>query len=297
MSTTFTNFASQIIKATTGKNFIEQLDTRAQAKTLTNRAMATLGLWGEGAVLDAIDTATFDGLKVGEKLEIAMSPETQACHPALIKSIHLVGNDIVVNGAANLFTYPQAEEVVRGVANFLRSTNAKNVIMGGIPNGCDAWFLPKNGAPISLSAFGMVSVLPFEGYLLARDLVTGGGFYLTPEYIGKCSMSRQYWSQFYSPANETYVASFSHRVRDGYLYATLRCGANTVVEAWNVRPLLQNRKIETNALPVRPEWVSTWGTEMVGPVDQCNAIAMVSPNAQCITFYGMAAPTATTPRT
>src|SRR5687767_11229216 len=106
MTTNNRTTATQAINARTAKDFIEQLTQ--QAKTLRNRHMAYLGLWGQGAVLDTIgglgNLDRLEALKVGEKLELAASPETHACNPTFIKSIHLVGDQIVCNGDQNLFT-------------------------------------------------------------------------------------------------------------------------------------------------------------------------------------------------
>lgn len=283
--------AIQLIKATNVQGFIEKL--QGHADKLNNRTMAYLGLWNDGAVLDTVgQVERFEGLKIGDKLEIMMSPDTRALNPALIKSIHLVGDDIVVNGAENLFMYVQAEEIIRAVASFLRTTGATNVIFGGVPSGIGSWLLPKVGTPVALSSFGWGSVLPFEGHLIARDIVSGGCYFLAPEQLKGYQLGRRFWTQIYTPVADRQVVNFGHRVRDGYLYVTLRHGMNTIVEAWDLRPLLQNKKIVANIVEVKPEWQTFWGADIIGPVLQGNALALVSSNLNGVTFYGMAAPTA-----
>jgi hypothetical protein len=286
-----TGVAKQLIKATSAKSFVTELMTHA--KTLSGRSIAYLGLWNEGAVLDV--TGVYDSLptlKVGDQLEITMSPETRAVAPCLINSVHLVGDEIVVNAAENLFTYVQAEEIVRAIAGFMRETNMTSILFGGLPSGQGSWILPRTGAPICLSSFGLGWVLPYEGMLLSRDLVSGACVMLSLENVKAHKLARHNWTSFWSPSNEMYVVSMGHRVRDGYLYVTMRHGQKTIVEAWNLRALTKGGKVETKSVNLRPEWGFTWSSDLLGPVEAGHAIAVLSHDTHGIHFYGVDAPRA-----
>lgn len=288
MTNTGTGSAIQVIKAATADTFLAELN--AMSSKVTNRAMAYLGLCNEGAVLDTVPNSdSVMGLKVGEKLELACSPETLACAPCYIKSIHWAGNNIICNASENLFTYPQAEKIIRGVAAFLKTTGANDVILGGNPTGCGSWLLPEKGAPVCLSTFGWASVLPYQNYYICRDTVSGGCYCLNPDNIQRGNYGRQYWTRFYTPTAGVMVANFGHRIRDHHLYVTLRTGMNTSVEVWDLRPILNNKPVTTTAINMKPEWKMTWGTEIVGPCETGNTLAIASNNTTGITFYGVQA--------
>lgn len=285
-----TGVAKQLIKATTAKMFVTEL--MAHAKTLNGHSIAYLGLWNDGAVLDV--TAVYDSLgalKVGDQVEITMSPETRAANPCLINSVHLVGEDIIVNGAENLFTFVQAEEIVRAVAGFMRETGMTSIIFGGMPSGQGSWMLGRTLSPVCLSSFGLGWVLPYEGMLLTRDLVSGACLMLSVDMVKGHKLGRQHWVSFWAPTSEMFVVGFGHRVRDGHLYVTLRHGMTTVVEAWNLAGLAKGGKVATTHVALRPEWGFSWTNDLLGPVHG-NAVAVLAHDTHGIRFFGVDAPRA-----
>lgn len=279
---TMTGTAKQIIKATDWNTFINQLTS----SNIDFRQMAYFGLWEQGAVLDVVDNFdSISGLKVGEKLEISMSTETKVLNPTLITSIHLCGNDIIVNGSENLFTFGHAEPLLRAFGQWMIKHSVKSVIFGGTSVGLGSWVLPQNGTPICLSTFGFGGVLPYEGYLFTRHLVTGECLYLSNDKISSGLYGVSNWVSFYTPSTGVQVTGFGHRVRGGWLYVTLRHGNTVTVEGWDLRPLWKGGKVITNTINMNNELVGN--VDLVGPVWGGDTMVWTSGHPTSVTFWGV----------
>jgi hypothetical protein len=285
-----TSTTKQIIKASSWHAFMQKLERHGDAVSF--RHMAYFGLWHKGAVLDVVDSwQRVAMLRLGDQLDLSMSPDTASLDAALVSSIHLVGEAIVINGSDHLFTYPQAEELFRAMAAWMRRHEVKNVIFGGAPEGCGSWVLPAHGAPICLSSEGWGWVLPHEGTLFARERTSGACCLLSAELFAQGCIGRQHWLTFYVPLPGHTVIGMGQRVRDGFIYATIKRGEHTGVEAWDVRPLRTGGPVVTSALrQASGAWTSE--NDLLGPLvsdlGSHNTVAWIASHASNVTLYGAA---------